>query len=94
MPRYRKKAVEIDAFRLVMGAAMPAWFIEALVSGKIEPITPSTEPNVWGSDGVAIYGDCGLFFVKLGDWVIREGEGRFTGCRPEIFEATYEAVDD
>lgn len=92
MPRYRKKPVEIDAFRMVTGAEMPAWFVEALADGRIEPLTPSTEPNVWWRDGVAIKTLEGQMTGNLGDWVIRGVAGELYPCRNDVFVLSYEAV--
>lgn len=32
--------------------------------------------------------------ASLGDWIIQGVAGEFYPCKPEIFAATYEAVDD
>ena len=32
--------------------------------------------------------------VKHGDWIIRGVKGELYPCKPDIFEATYERVDD
>jgi hypothetical protein len=52
--------------------------------------------------GEARTNHAGLFIVTLegdmevlpGDWVIRGIKGEFYPCKPDIFEATYEPVDD
>jgi hypothetical protein len=36
----------------------------------------------------------GVMWVKPGDWVIRGVAGEFYPCREDIFEATYEKVND
>jgi len=36
----------------------------------------------------------GSHIVCPGDWIIRGIKGEFYPCKPDIFEATYEAVDD
>lgn len=36
-----------------------------------------------------------LVYLEHGDWIIPEPDGEhFYPCKPDIFEATYEAVDD
>ena len=35
----------------------------------------------------------GTMTAKPGDWIIRGVKGEFYPCKPDIFEATYEAVD-
>ena len=32
--------------------------------------------------------------ADLGDWIIRGVQGEFYPCKPDIFEATYEPVDE
>lgn len=34
----------------------------------------------------------GVMRASLGDWIIRGVQGEFYPCKPDIFEATYEAV--
>ena len=35
----------------------------------------------------------GTMTASAGDWVIRDVKGAFYPCKPDIFEATYEAVE-
>lgn len=34
----------------------------------------------------------GMMSARPGDWIIRGVQGEFYPCKPDIFEATYEAV--
>lgn len=36
----------------------------------------------------------GMHAANPGDWVIRGVKGEFYPCKPDIFEQTYESVDD
>lgn len=36
----------------------------------------------------------GEMIGNLGDWIIRGVKGEIYPCKPDIFEATYEAVDE
>ncbi len=36
----------------------------------------------------------GTHRASLGDWIIKGVAGEFYPCKPDIFEATYEPVDD
>lgn len=36
----------------------------------------------------------GPIFARIGDWIIRGVKGEFYPCKPDIFEQTYEAVND
>jgi hypothetical protein len=35
----------------------------------------------------------GLIYVSEGSWIIKGVKGEFYPCKPDIFEATYEAVE-
>lgn len=35
----------------------------------------------------------GELYALLGDWIIKGIKGEFYPCKPDIFEATYEAVE-
>ena len=35
----------------------------------------------------------GVMVARLGDWVIRGVRGEFYPCKPDVFEATYKAVE-
>lgn len=35
----------------------------------------------------------GLMIASEGDWIIRGVKGEIYPCKPDIFEATYEAVE-
>ena len=34
----------------------------------------------------------GVMTISVGDWIIKGIQGEFYPCKPDIFEATYEAV--
>ena len=36
----------------------------------------------------------GRMFVGKGDWIIQGVKGEFYPCKPDIFEATYELVEE
>jgi hypothetical protein len=36
----------------------------------------------------------GTMVASIGDWIIQGVKGEIYPCKPDIFEATYEAVDD
>src|SRR5690606_36671283 len=56
-----------------------------------------------GSNGRVVLDDSGTWFAidtlegvmraNPGDWIIKGVKGEFYPCKPDIFEATYEAVD-
>ena len=32
--------------------------------------------------------------VQVGDWILRHHDGGVSACKPDVFDATYEAADD
>lgn len=85
MPKFRKRPVVIEAFQMT------------------EKVFTTDHPNDLHIKGV-IYSPkerCayintleGRMKVNLGDWIIQGIKGELYPCKPDIFEATYEPVDD
>lgn len=77
--RFRKKPVEIEAVQLTP-FSLP--LIEVFVGGDLD---------VRGGEVIiaTLEGD---MHASLGDWIIRGVKGEFYPCKPDIFEATYDAV--
>lgn len=48
--------------------------------------------QIVASDGLKIYTLEGKMSASVGDWIIKGVQGEFYPCKPDIFEATYEAV--
>jgi len=86
MPRYRKKPVEIEAVQWHQPGDHPAVESEC------------------GCDGVnTVCSLCGKHFIQTlegphivtpGDYIIRGVQGEHYPCKPDIFAATYEPVED
>ena len=95
MPKFRKKPVVIEAFRFLPGnsfstANWPDWLVAAWN-------TPAdTEKGaLWYRTGVWYCGTLeGPHRVGYGDWIIQGVQGEIYACKHDIFEATYEAVDE
>ena len=85
MGRFRKRPVEIEAFRLPLEGPMPAWLNEAVESGTVRP---------HGGGGAQIDTLEGLLTATAGDWIIRGVRGELYSCKPDVFALTYEAVED
>lgn len=91
MARYRKKPVEVEAVQVCELIAvaqarwkeLPEWFREAYEAGGI----------VIGADSISIGTLKGTMEVRRDDWIIRGVRGELYPCKPEIFAATYEAVE-
>jgi hypothetical protein len=79
MARYRKKPVEVEAVRWDGGNEHE---MEAFIACRW-----------WLDDGDIYIGTLeGDMRATEGDWIIRGVQGEFYPCKPDIFEATYEAV--
>ncbi|MET9150060.1 hypothetical protein ABZX82_02075 [Streptomyces griseoflavus] len=81
MARYRKKPVEIEAVQ----------FTDAASADRI---------RAEFGDGVRFDLGCllidtleGTMRANLGDWIVRGVQGELYPVKPDIFAATYEAVD-
>lgn len=82
--RYRKKPVVIEAVQWTgrNGAA---------VNGFLS--YPASE---WRTDGADILIETleGTMAARPGDYILRGVQGEVYPCKPDIFRATYEAVED
>jgi len=78
---YRKKPVVIEALRLTREKEQ-AEKVRAWCGGQ--PVF----------DGIEIKTLEGTHLARFGDWIIRGVKGEFYPCKPDIFEATYEPVED
>jgi hypothetical protein len=79
--KFRKRPVEIEAMQFTGDNAdeVCAWIGEA-----------GHTISLFGSFRIhTLEGD---MHVSVGDWVIRGVQGEHYPCKPDIFEATYEAV--
>jgi hypothetical protein len=83
---YRKRPVEIQAIQWTgrNTAQICTW-----VGGKTRDISLLGERAA-----LAIHTLEGVMRADVGDWIIRGIKGEFYPCKPDIFEATYEPVDD
>lgn len=88
--KYRKKPVVIEAVQLLKAGEEPtaAW---------MESFHAFMEKCAdWSSDrdeGIAIRTLEGTMRADPGDWIIRGVKGEYYPCKPDIFAATYEAVE-
>ena len=87
MAKYRKKPVVIEAFLHTEDSTVTQeialWVVEAFKSGTLY------------DDGAALMVKTleGPLRVSDGDWIIRGIKGELYPCKPDIFAATYEAVE-
>ena len=87
MATFRKKPVEVEAFQVPVEGIeclVPLWFISAVMN-KTVVIDPA--------GGAFITTLEGTMRADVGDWIIRGIKGELYPCKPDIFAATYEAVE-
>lgn len=82
--KYRKKPVVIEAQKLTdfNYRDLAEW-----CNGVVRAREDNFEPYV------TIYTLEGTMKADLGDYIIKGVKGEFYPCKPDIFEATYEAVE-
>lgn len=81
MPKFRKKPVVIEAEQYRVGAFdLP--FVE---EGVLDYDEDTQTQGIQTLEGRMVVSD--------GDWVIRGVKGEYYPCKPDIFAATYEAVE-
>lgn len=81
MSRFRKKPVVIDAWQNVAGPIrMPVW-----VSDAIYDMTDNGVIHIQTLEGIMT--------ADPGDWIIKGVKKEVYPCKPDIFAATYEPVD-
>jgi len=92
MGKFRKRPVVVEAEQ---------WFPGKVIAGVGENYAEATATVV--HNGVTLevppgHGACptleGSHLVTPGDWIITGVKGERYRCKPDIFEATYEPVDE
>ncbi len=88
--KFRKKPVEIEARAFVLEQAED---VARWCGGRYREEAKASDHT-----DVAIFLDIptleGIMTANRGDWVIKGVRGEFYPCKPDIFEQTYEPVED
>jgi len=85
MAKFRKKPVVIDAFQWTgIDCDLPEWFMGKAECHKTEKIR--------NSEYLIIKTLEGDMKANINDYIIKGVQNELYPCKPEIFEATYEAV--
>lgn len=90
--KFRKKPVVIDAVRIEKGMEIPEWLKDAIECGEVALY--GTKRNLRDQPHAQVVTLEGTMRGDAGDWIIRGVAGEFYPCRNDIFEATYDAVED
>ena len=83
--RYRKKPVDVRAWKISLDGQEPDWVREAFDGERID----------WCSVGEGLYINTleGRMKASIGDMLVEGVTGELYGCRADIFAATYEPVE-
>lgn len=90
MSKYRKRPIEVEAFRWGI-EIWPEWFTTATQS--IPPTVTFTTPNKTCTN-CKIHTLEGVMEAHHGDYIIRGIQGEIYPCRKDIFEETYEEIEE
>ena len=87
MPKYRKKPVVIEAVR---------WDGTSDCMAEIHALAKDCGRKVYRgwNDTLTIPTPEGDMYATTGAWIIRGVQGEVYPCKPDIFEATYELVEE
>lgn len=86
--KFRKKPVEIEAFRLLDDLCNHIAIVRWVQTGGHDAYVSPMGSHI---TICTLEGD---MRADLGDWIIRGVQGEFYPCKPDIFEATYEPVEE
>jgi hypothetical protein len=91
--KFRKKPVEIEAFRFYMDP-MPDWFLDQMTDNTIT--IHNCNYNRYSRDEAYCMINTleGTMKGNGGDYIIKGVQGEIYPCKPDIFEATYEKVEE
>ena len=82
--KFRKKPVVVEAWQNThTPRPTPLWLDDAFGTAEIQFV---------GGGRIDIHTLEGVMRAELGDWIIRGVMGELYPCKPDIFEATYEAA--
>lgn len=86
--KYRKKPVEVEAVKFVPGEMLVDWLCNAVLEDRIDI------HHMDDTSCMYIKTLEGIMVAREGDYIIRGVKGEIYPCKPDIFEATYELVEE
>lgn len=93
MSLYRKKPVVIEAFKLGVDY-IPDWFMDAVTANEVILRGTSSGFDHVPDTNADIHTLEGWHHANYGDYIIRGVKGELYPCKPDIFDMTYEVVDN
>ena len=89
MPKYRKKPVVVEAVKYAKPYKKVRDWFDSHGFGLYRTLYDGQQEG-----GVIIQTLEGEMRADIGDYIIRGVQGEFYPCKPDIFEATYELVQE
>lgn len=89
--RYRKKPVVIDAIKFEYSES-GVRELKEFVGDSLESWSKDRHPDAVGSAKIKTLE--GVILATEGDYIIKGVKGEFYPCKPDIFEMTYERVEE
>lgn len=94
--KYRKKPVVIEAVQLTNPISLdpkdhPQWFVDAVMNNTITVVRGAFTGSVKFAEIKTLEG---VMTADVGDYIIQGVKGELYPCKPDIFEKTYERVED
>ena len=90
--KFRKKPVVIEAVQIEKGMDIPEWLRNAYDDGDVD--FGGLSPFIRNQPYFLVNTLEGTMLGDAGDWIIRGVQGELYPCKPDIFEATYEPVEE
>lgn len=99
MYKYRKKPVVIEAFQMTKerrqdNSDWPTWLHQAWQKENNEENSLNCGENSDGKDQLWICTLEGVMKVNWNDWIIQGVNKEIYPCKPDIFEKTYEKMEE
>jgi hypothetical protein len=91
MSKWRKKPIVIEAFKWTGGPDQteePDWIVDALRDNMVIINRP---PLHFSMSIITLEG---IMSADSGDYIIKGVQGELYPCKPDIFKATYEKVEE
>lgn len=86
--KYRKKPVVIEAFKLGIDF-IPYWFMDKVSENKIVLHGDAFEKTNADIETLE-----GWMHASYGDYIIRGVKGEIYACKPDVFDMTYDVVEE
>ena len=102
MTKFRKKPVVIEAFQMTKEARWdnsdwPNWLNQAWQKDRKDEgalFIWADDVDDGSNDSLGVHTLEGDLVVSWGDWIIQGVKGELYPCKPDIFDATYDEVED